>query len=99
LVSPSVKFTKTNYSILRFIPESVRWLLANGKQEKAVKILQKVCSVNGVDISDKDIIEVLECDFEKKPIALADAQPKASFFDLFKHPVILKRSIIIMLLW
>ncbi|XP_026805656.1 organic cation transporter protein [Rhopalosiphum maidis] len=82
-----------------FIPESVRWLLTNGKQERAVKIIQKVCRVNGVDISDKDIVEILECDIEKKPIVQADAQPKASFFDLFKHPVILKRSIIIMLLW
>ncbi|XP_025192491.1 organic cation transporter protein [Melanaphis sacchari] len=82
-----------------FIPESVRWLLTNGKLERAVKILHKVCRVNGVDISDKDIIEILECDFEKKPLVQTDAQPNTSFFDLFKHPVILKRSIIIMLLW
>jgi len=77
----------------------VPWLLTNGKQERAVKILQKVCRVNGVDISGKDIIEILECDVEKKPTVQTDAQPKASFFDLFKHPVIFKRSIIIMLLW
>lgn len=82
-----------------FIPESVRWLLANDKQEKAVKIIQKVCRVNSVDISDKDIIEILESDSEKKSTVQLDTQPKASFFDLFKHPVILKRSIIIMLLW
>jgi len=55
--------------------------------------------VNGVDISGKDIIEILECDVEKKPTVQTDAQPKASFFDLFKHPVIFKRSILIMLLW
>jgi len=56
--------------------------------------------VNGVDISGKEIVEILECDVEKKLTAVQDdALPKASFFDLFKHPVILKRSIIIMLLW
>ncbi|KAL5233280.1 hypothetical protein ACI65C_000690 [Semiaphis heraclei] len=82
-----------------FIPESVRWLLTNDKQERAVKILQKVCKVNGVEMSGKEIIEILECDFEKKPTVQSDTQPKASFLDLFKHPAILKRSIIIMLLW
>lgn len=83
----------------RFIPESVRWLLANGQQEKAVEILQKVCRVNGVDMSSKDIHDVLECNFEDKPTVEDNGFPKASFFDLFKHPVLLKRSVIIMLLW
>lgn len=81
------------------MPESIRWLLTNGKQERAVKIIQKVCRVNGVDMSSKEIIEILECDNEDKPIVQNNNLPKASFFDLFKHPVILKRSIIIMLLW
>lgn len=81
------------------MPESVRWLLANGQQEKAVKILQNVCRVNGVDMSSEDIIDVLECNFESEPMVQDNELPKASFFDLFKHPVLLKRSIIIMLLW
>jgi hypothetical protein len=81
------------------MPESIRWLLTNGKQEKAVEIIQKVCRVNGVDMSSKDIIEILDNDFEDKPVVQNDNLPKASFFDLFKHPVILKRSIIIMFLW
>jgi len=86
--------------LLRFIPESVRWLLANGKQDKAIEILHKVCQVNGVDMSSKDIANVLECDFEDKSVVHhSDNLPKASFFDLFKRPVILKRSVIIMLLW
>ncbi|VVC43321.1 Major facilitator superfamily domain,Major facilitator, sugar transporter-like [Cinara cedri] len=82
-----------------FIPESVRWLLTNGKQEKAVEILQKVCRVNDVEMSKKDIIDVLERNSVDQPVAQNYNLPKASFFDLFKHPVILKRSIVIMLLW
>lgn len=77
----------------------MRWLLANGKKDKAVKILKKVANVNGVDMSKQDILDVLGTEFESKPEIEAEGTPKASFFDLFKHPVILKRSIIVMLLW
>jgi len=77
----------------------VRWLLTNGKQEKAVKILQTVCRVNEVDLSSKDITNILESNMEENPVGQANDLPKAIFIDLFKHTVILKRSIIIMLLW
>jgi len=73
--------------------------LTNGKQEEAVKILEVVCRVNGADMSSKDIISVLESNTEEKPAVQSNDLPKATFIDLFKHPVILKRSIIIMLLW
>lgn len=38
---------------LRFIPESVRWLLARQKNRRAGKIVKKAARVNGVILSDR----------------------------------------------
>lgn len=40
---------------LWLIPESVRWLLVNGQVDRAVKILKRIASVNGKNLSDKSI--------------------------------------------
>ena len=37
---------------LRFIPESVRWLLARQKNSRAGKIVKRAARVNGVILSD-----------------------------------------------
>lgn len=37
---------------LRFVPESVRWLLAKKYNSKAGKIIQKAARVNGVELSE-----------------------------------------------
>ncbi|CAK9832328.1 Solute carrier family 22 member 21 [Anthophora retusa] len=37
------------------IPESVRWLLANGKQEKVESIYRKMARINGLQVSDEAI--------------------------------------------
>ncbi|XP_050421086.1 organic cation transporter protein-like [Adelges cooleyi] len=87
-------------SYIFFIPESVRWLIANGKQERAVKIMTKLARVNGVDISSTDLANVMNTDVEgNKTTGQSEEKSKASFFDLFKYPVIRNRSCIIMLLW
>jgi hypothetical protein len=38
---------------LRFIPESVRWLLARQKNSRAGKIVKRAAKVNGVILSDR----------------------------------------------
>jgi hypothetical protein len=38
---------------LRYIPESVRWLLAKRKNRKAGKIVKKAARVNGAVLSDR----------------------------------------------
>jgi hypothetical protein len=38
---------------LRYIPESVRWLLAKRKNRKAGKIVKKAAQVNGAVLSDR----------------------------------------------
>lgn len=40
------------FFIYRIIPESVRWLLANSKNEKAKKIICRAAKINNVTLSD-----------------------------------------------
>lgn len=81
------------------MPESARWLLANGKQEKAVKILKKLARENGVNMSKQHMLDLLGNEFQNESQLKVEEGPKASIFDLFKHKAILKKSMIIMMLW
>ena len=49
------------------LPESCRWLLANGKKEKCLKILKRIAKFNKRDVSDNiwSQVETL-CDNQKK---------------------------------
>ena len=40
----------------RFIPESVRWLLVNGRKEEARKILERVAKVNKKEMPSEDLL-------------------------------------------
>ena len=42
--------------IERFIPESVRWLLVNGRKEEARKILERVAKVNKKEMPSDDFL-------------------------------------------
>ncbi|CAH0719761.1 unnamed protein product, partial [Brenthis ino] len=69
------------------LEESIRWLLTNGKDEKALLLLQKIASWNQFAISDKTIDEV------KKESNEIKVQKKEEFTLklLFSSPTLLKR--------
>ncbi|XP_050525745.1 organic cation transporter protein [Daktulosphaira vitifoliae] len=91
-------FIFTSYVL--FMPESVRWLLANDKKEEAVKLLKKIARVNGVDMSSSDVLNILNNDDEEEKAEIHEEEKqKATFFDLFRHPAIRNRSFLVMLLW
>ncbi|XP_055906955.1 solute carrier family 22 member 3-like [Eupeodes corollae] len=46
-------------AFLWILPESVRWLLSQGEEEKATKVLQKVAKVNKRKLSDHSIEKLL----------------------------------------
>lgn len=46
------------------VPESVRWLLVNGRVDKAVKILKRIAYVNRKELSQKSI-EMLQLKYSK----------------------------------
>lgn len=55
-------------SILRILPESARWLLTQGRQEEAKKIILKAARVNGKELSESLIEGVIEVFLHKKPL-------------------------------
>ena len=57
----------TYFSIIRFIPESLRWLLANGKVTRAEKIIKSIAEANKKDIDEEEIdLKGLKCDEPQK---------------------------------
>ncbi|KAI1287048.1 Organic cation transporter protein [Halotydeus destructor] len=81
------------------IPESPRWLLTQGKWEKATAVMQKAVKSNNLNDSDigarvKSLISTLEKEeTEKKYLN------KSNLFDLLKHPRMRLMTIILYLTW
>ncbi|KAF5304493.1 hypothetical protein FQA39_LY09689 [Lamprigera yunnana] len=74
-----------------FLDESPRWLYANGKIIEAVKIVQKGLKINGSSVVLNSSDYVL--------IKANNNTPKVSISDLFKTPVLRKRTLNICLAW
>ncbi|XP_067667584.1 organic cation transporter-like protein [Haliotis asinina] len=86
-----------------FIDESLRWLIANKKDDKALQILNKASRFNCVDISTviqqaTILPETSSC--EARPdIAKTPKASRFSVLDVFKNAFLLKISVIIWLTW
>lgn len=78
---------KTNLTIARrFIPESVRWLLVNGRKEEAREILTNVARINKRDMPSDEL---------KVPATTINK----GFLDLFKTWKLAKLSVIQLYAW
>lgn len=44
----------------RFLPESARWLITQGRKERAIKEIQKAAKVNGREVSQEFLDRVIE---------------------------------------
>jgi len=76
--------------VFRFLPESVRWLLARGRKDEAREILEKVAKENKVHISE-DVYESLA----EEPVAKSGV----SVLDLFRYKRLGVRSLNIFFNW
>jgi len=73
------------------VPESVRWLLANGKGAEAKEIIQEAARTNKVSIPDFIMDRVdMEATKQEKKVAVTKS---ASLTDVFRHRVICLRTL------
>ncbi|XP_075172848.1 solute carrier family 22 member 13-like [Anomaloglossus baeobatrachus] len=72
-----------------FLPESPRWLLTKGKNEKAKDLLQKAAHMNKRELPEHILKQLQE-----------EKQTKSgNMIDLFKTPTLTKRTLIMCLVW
>ena len=74
-----------------FMPESPKWLLSNGKIEKAEKVVKKIVKFNKKKCFLSD-------DVKLEPLTL-NAENEAKFADLFKTPNLRKVTLIQYFIW
>ncbi|CAJ0920522.1 unnamed protein product, partial [Ranitomeya imitator] len=72
-----------------FLPESPRWLLTKGKNEKAKDLLQKAARMNKRELPEHILKQLKE---EKKA-------KSSNMIDLFRNPTLRKRTLIMCLVW
>ncbi|XP_046560423.1 organic cation transporter protein-like isoform X2 [Haliotis rubra] len=74
---------------LFFIPESPRWLLSTGQNERAKKTLLKIAESNGVTISDYDL----------ESVTTKEESKIEYFWELIKSPTLSRRILILFYNW
>ncbi|XP_056374361.1 solute carrier family 22 member 13-like isoform X2 [Hyla sarda] len=72
-----------------FLPESARWLLTKGKNEKAKDLLQKAAHMNKKELSEEILHQLQE---EKQT-------QSGNMIDLFRNPTLRKRTLIGCFIW
>ncbi|XP_055946442.1 organic cation transporter-like protein isoform X2 [Argiope bruennichi] len=77
----------------RWFPESPHWL-AHGKRDQALKVLSKAAKMNGVDVSDAKLEEILL----KTEKSYEDETPGVSVMQLF-HPELRLRTLAMWFIW
>ena len=73
-----------------FLPESPRWLLAEGKKNKALKVILKICKMNNRPILGAQDLADTYCEQKMNT---------GNFFDLFKHPSIRRNTLALFVSW
>eukprot|EP00904_Undaria_pinnatifida_P014189 jgi/Undpi1/9900/HiC_scaffold_28.g12354.m1 len=68
-----------------FIPESPRWLIANGREAEAKAVLRKMAKTNGVELVDITIVP--------------EESKEGGLSDLWRRPELRRRSIVSCLVW
>ncbi|KAF5279391.1 hypothetical protein FQA39_LY05501 [Lamprigera yunnana] len=78
-----------------FIPESTRWLLTKGRVEEAKHLIRKAARENNVQIPEEQLNMLLGTDVKLSE----NEDSSATVLDIFRHPNIRKRSLVIFFDW
>lgn len=84
------------------LPESPRWLLANGRFPEAEKIMKKMARVNGKTLPANYMAGLRrKFEVEKYMAGKEDERPQRSYgvLDLFKTPNLCRKTLIITFIW
>lgn len=76
-----------------FVPESLRWLISRGKEQRSKKILATIAKINGKKLSD-DFMQ--KCQF---PPPTELHKTKASPIDMLKTPNLRKNFVLSLIVW
>ena len=79
------------------LPESIRWLLINGRFDKAEKVVRRISNFNKIsfpkEVFDKTVAEITTT------VKDTPATKSYTIADLFRISVLRKRSFILMVIW
>ncbi|XP_049952003.1 organic cation transporter protein-like [Schistocerca serialis cubense] len=78
------------------IPESFRWLTANGQQEEARKYILKAAKENGVTIPDDVLTKAI---MGEGSVRSENNSQKYSIIDMMKHSKLRRRTLNIFFIW
>jgi len=79
------------------LPESGRWLMIKGREEKLLKILRRIANMNKRELPenfDKDVRSLC-----KKQLEMNSSKPSHTYADLFKNPNMRRITILGIILW
>jgi len=79
------------------LPESCRWLMTKGREEKLLQILRRIAKMNKRELPenfDKDVRSIC-----KKQLEINSSKPSHTYADLFRHPNMRKITILGIILW
>ncbi|CAF4957211.1 unnamed protein product [Pieris macdunnoughi] len=79
------------------VPESARWLLSQGKVDKALIIMKKFERINKTKIPDKILNEFTEA--SQQALKDSEAQKTYSVLDIFKTPRLRRNAILLIIIW
>ncbi|CAK1546530.1 unnamed protein product [Leptosia nina] len=79
------------------VPESARWLMSQGKVDKALIIMKKFERINKTQIPEKVLNEFTES--SQKAMKESEAQKSYSVLDIFKTPRLRKNAILLIIIW
>ncbi|XP_037094065.1 organic cation transporter protein-like [Pollicipes pollicipes] len=81
-----------------FVPESPRWLAAEGRQKEAEEILRKVAKFNGTDFPEH-LTKIPGRGSVAADSAASNARPAATVLDLLRSPALRWRTLIVLYQW